>query len=427
MKTFTGNLMYKFFILIFIVSLVPSGRLLGQEKADMNSGKLIPEWFKQERAWMIWPGDTGLHDIYLTVLKELMSEVRITVLFDSERSRDFFLLKIQKDSIDSTPITLLVNENAKGFSKDTGPLFSTDQNGKLRLIDFKWSNYGIQSDSLKPEMRGTEKTGLQQFISKKAGIKYLPTELVLEQGMIDVNSRGVAICFMESILQRNPSMDLISITAELKKIAGINKIIWLAAAPVIDKITAGPRNANIFAGGNNGHIESFVRFGNDSTILFATIDSTERKYDPISSGDFYILNENLVNLKNAIDGFDSPYQLIELPTPVMRFHLLSDTVTTSKEDSIKYRMFAAGDIIYHAPQVSYINYLVCNNKVLVPQYYKENLTDSEKNKDGIVRDVIAQLYPGKKIIPVNPLPLNYFGKGVRSIVSLQPALPASAK
>jgi agmatine deiminase len=427
MKSFIGITICKFAILIFIITIIPHGKLFGQEKADNNSGKIAPEWSKQEHAWIIWPGDSTLHHVYLKVLKELMSEVRITVIFDTERSRDFFLLKIQKDSIDSTPITLLVNENAKGFSRDIGPFFSSDQNGKLQVIDFKWSNFGIQSDSLKPVISGTEKTELQKFISKKTGIKYLATELMLEQGMIDVNSKGVAICFMESILQRNPSMDLISITAELKKLTGINKIIWLAAAPVIDRITTGPRNANIFASGNNGHVESFVRFANDSTILFATIDSTERKFDPISSGDFYILNENLVNLKNAIDGFDSPYQLIELPTPVMRFHLLSDTVTNTKRESMQYSMFASGDIVYHAPEVSYINYLVCNNKIFVPQYFKEGLTDSEKNKDGIVMDIIAQLYPGKKIIPINPLPLNYQGKGVRSIVSLQPKLPLSRK
>ncbi|MBL7916250.1 MAG: agmatine deiminase family protein [Bacteroidia bacterium] len=427
MKTFTGKKICKLVALILVITLISNGKIWGQEKTDKLSGKIVPEWTKQESAWIIWPTDSSLHAVYLKVLKELMSEVRITVLFDSERSRDFFLLKIQKDSIDSTPITLLVNENAKGFSRDTGPLFSSDQNGKLQLIDFKWTNFGIQTDSLKPVISGSEKTELQKFISKKAGIKYIATDLVLEQGMIDVNSKGVAICFMESILQRNPSMDLISITSELKKLTGINKIIWLAAAPVIDKITSGPRNANIYATGNNGHIESFVRFANDSTILFATIDSTERKFDPISSGDFYILNENLVNLKNAIDGFDSPYQLIELPTPVMRFHLLSDTVTTSREDSLQYSMFAAGDIVYHAPQVSYLNYLVCNDKVFVPQYYKENLTDSEKNKDGMVMELMAQFYPGKNIIPVNPLPLNYLGKGVRSIVSLQPKLSVSGK
>jgi agmatine deiminase len=421
MKTFTGKLIYKLVVLILVATLISNGEILGQEKTENPSGKFVPEWTKQERAWIIWPVDSSLHNVYLKVLKELMSEVRITVIFDTERSRDFFLLKIQKDSIDSTPITLLINENAKGFSRDTGPFFSTDQNGKLQLIDFKWTNFGVPTDSLKPQISGVEKTELLKLISKKSGIKYIQTDLVLEQGMIDINSKGVAICFMESILQRNPSMDLISITAELKKQSGVNKIIWLAAAPVIDKITSGPRNANIFASGNNGHVESFVRFANDSTILLATIDSIERKYDPISSGDFYILNENLVNLKNAIDGFDTPYQIIELPTPAMRFHLLS------KEDSMHYSMFVSGDIIYHAPQVSYINYLVCNDKVFVPQYYKENLTDSEKNKDGIVMDLMAQFYPGKKIIPINPLPLNYLGKGVRSIVSLQPKLPVAGK
>ncbi|MBK8874793.1 MAG: agmatine deiminase family protein [Bacteroidia bacterium] len=427
MKTFTGNTICKLVLLIFVITVIPYGKIFGQGKTENYSGIMYPEWIAQEHAWMIWPGDSSLHSIYLKVLKELMSEVRITVLFDSERSRDFFLLKMQNDSIDSTPLTLLVNENAKGFSRDTGPFFSEGKNGKLQLIDFKWTNFGTMSDSLKPEITGAGKTELQKFISKKTGFSYVPTELVLEQGMIDINKKGVAICFMESILQRNPSMDLMAITAELKKLSGINKIIWLAAAPVIDKITTGPRNANIFASGNNGHIESFVRFANDSTILFSTIDSTERKFDPISSGDFYILNENLVNLKNAIDGFDSPYQLFELPTPVMRFHLISDTVTTSKEDSIQYSMFEAGDIVYHAPQVSYINFLVCNNKVFVPQYYRAGLTDSEKNKDGIVMDLIAQFYPGKKIIPVNALPLNYHGKGIRSIISLQPKLPIAGK
>ncbi|MBK7391050.1 MAG: hypothetical protein IPI23_18870 [Bacteroidetes bacterium] len=89
MKTFTGNTICKLVLLIFVITVIPYGKIFGQGKTENYSGIMYPEWIAQEHAWMIWPGDSSLHSIYLKVLKELMSEVRITVLFDSERSRDF--------------------------------------------------------------------------------------------------------------------------------------------------------------------------------------------------------------------------------------------------------------------------------------------------------------------------------------------------
>ena len=378
------------------------------------------EWEPQQSVWIIWPEDSGAAHVTLQLIRELISEVKVNIVFSGEKARDFMLLDAKRDSMNTSMLKLHIQKDVKGFARDWAPWFVTNASGKTELVEFAKNNFGIPPDSAASPSSRLNPEEFTKTISSQNKLPVKKSDVVLENGMIDINSKGIAVCYMETILQRNPDKDLVTITNELKEKLGLKSIIWLGSAPTIDKFTKGPRNANIYAQGANGHIDHFVRFANDTVILFSTIDDNERRYDPVSSADYFILNEGAEVLKNVISKNEMQLRIYELPVPVMRFHLATDTVRATPTDSIRYRQFIPGDIVYFAPNVSYLNFFICNNKVFLPAYYRDGLPESEKRKDDLAGALFEQLYPGKKIVRINPVALNLLGAGLRRMVIQQP-------
>lgn len=103
-----------------------------------------------------------------------------------------------------------------------------------------------------------------------------------EVGGIDV-STSMMLCFKETALQRNPNKSLEEIKKEYLMMYGKENMIWLDKMPLMDKVTAGAKAGNYFGYGANGHVDEFLRFANNSTIVIAQIDSTEKFLDPVSN------------------------------------------------------------------------------------------------------------------------------------------------
>jgi agmatine deiminase len=382
----------------------------------------IADWEKQESVWVIWPHEADEQKVVVECIRNLVLEVPVTLVVPNDSLRDYALLDLKKDSIDLGKIKILIIPGAKGYVRDHGPWFMFDQKGYAARASFKWSNFGLPVIATRGiTKRDSMSMGnFAEAATSKLKVHAINSDLVIENGMIDINSKGVAICFMETILQRNPTMDLPSITNEMKRVLGLKKIIWLGSSPTMEKVGLGPKASNIFGYGANGHIDQFFRFANDTTILVALHDGVERRFDPVTSADFMILEENIKYLRNSTDENDRPFHIIEIPVPVMRYHMIEDSIPDVSVDTIRYKEFENGTIIYNAPMATYLNYFVCNNLVLVPEYFKETLTESEKIKDEQVGKIFSNLYPGKKIIRINPLALNLKGAGIRRAFIGQP-------
>ncbi len=392
---------------------------INQEKKEHRT---IAEWEQQESVWTVWPKDEESRKVLVKCIHEIVNEVPVTLVVSSDSLRDYALLDLKKDSIDFSKIKIQIIPNATGFARDNGPWFLFDQKGFAARAAFGWNNFGLpvaaangisKKDSISMGSFASEATS-------KMKVHEIKSDLVIENGMIDVNSKGVAICFMETALQRNPNMDLPTIISEMKRVLGLKKIIWLGGSPTMEKIGPGAKASNIFGFGANGHIDQFFRFVNDSTILVALHDGTERRFDPVTSADFLILEENIKYLRNSTDENDQPFHIIEIPVPVMRYHMVEDSIQDVSVDTVKYKEFENGALIYHAPMATYMNFFVCNNLVILPEYFKEALTESEKIKDDQVEKIFKSLYPGKKIIRINPLALNLKGSGIRRSFIGQP-------
>ncbi len=382
----------------------------------------VAEWKPQEAVWAIWPLDSGMQQIISSTIKILSNEVPVNLVVSSDSLRDFALLRLKNDSVDFGKIKIINNSNAKGFIRDSGPWFMFDSNNLPAKAKFKWNNYGapVNLTRLTTKKDSLNMGNLADELIGKMKLKTITSDIVIENGMLEINNNGVAICFMETVLQRNPDYDLPSLTNEMKKVLGLKKIIWLGSAPTMDKLNSGAKASNLFGYGANGHIDQYVRFANDSTVLIAQINEQERRFDPVTSADYFILKDNLEYLRKATDENDHPFNIVEVPVPSMRFYLLEDSVPDITKDTIMFRGFENGVIIYHAPAVSYLSFLICNNTVIVPEYFNDKLTEAEKNKDELAGQIFSTLFPNNKIVRINPMPLNLKGGGIHRAFITQP-------
>lgn len=194
------------------------------------------------------------------------------------------------------------------WMRDTGAVFV--RNGqKVYGVDFNFNGWGQQNtgaagwekDPRKAEMgivdqRIDEDQRVAKFILDNTGIERLTTWLVLEGGGIEVDGRGTAICTESCILNpnRNPGKTKADVEAELNRLLGITKVIWLPGLRARDV--------------TDGHVDFYARFAGEATVLYA-LDQ-----DP-QSPDYTPTHTNKIILSAATDAKGRKINAIPLPAP----------------------------------------------------------------------------------------------------------------
>ncbi|MDH5694200.1 MAG: agmatine deiminase family protein, partial [Gammaproteobacteria bacterium] len=138
----------------------------------------------------------------------------------------------------------------------------------------------------------------------------------------------------------------------LKRRLGMEQVLWI-------------ENSFLAGDDTDGHIDMLARFAPGNTIVYV---QCENKDDEHYTG-FQAMEQELKAARNA-EG--KAYNLIALP--------FADAV------------YVDGDRL----PLSYANYLIINDAVLVPQY--------GVSQDKQALDIIAQAHPGREMIAIDALP-----------------------
>lgn len=230
--------------------------------------------------------------------------------------------------------------------RDTGPVFVTDGKGNKSAIDFNFNGWGE-----KQEYRRDAKVA--SSVAKQAGVKARRSELCLEGGGIEVDGHGTAIISESCILirNRNPGLSKAVCEAELRKLLGLNKIIWLP----------GIRGRDI----TDGHTDFYARFAGPGVVLAG--------YDPDpESFDHAVTKRHLTILRAATDARGKKLTVKVLTAP---------TRIRPKFDS---EDFAAG----------YIGFYACNGAIIAQEF-------GDARADRAARETLRAVYPDRKIIQLN--------------------------
>lgn len=339
--------------------------------AAMDSSKnawfMADESEPHKRTWMafgaskkIW-GSKLLPEVqrYLaTIAKTIANYEPVSMLV---RESDYALAK----KLMGSSVELIVCPLDDLWMRDTGPVFVTTKQGEKAGIDFNFNGWGKKQEfKWDAEVVG--------FVTKQAKVNTVQTSLVLEGGGIEVDGHGTAIitesCALNS--NRNPGVSKAECETELKRLLGLEKIIWLP----------GIKGKDI----TDGHTDFYARFARPAVVVAG--------YDPDpASFDHAVTKKHLEILKAATDAQGGRLEVVVINGP------------SSVRKACESDDFAAG----------YINFYVCNGAIIAPEF-------GDGQADRAAKEKLQALFPGREIVQINIDGIAAGGGGIHCTTQQEP-------
>ncbi len=251
------------------------------------------------------------------------------------------------------------------WMRDTGPVFVKGDKG-WGGVDFNFNGWG-------GKQQHSRDTGVAEFVAGRAGVQTVHTDLVLEGGGIEVDGQGSAIITESCVLNgnRNPDRAKPDVEAELGRLLGIKKIIWLPGIVGRD-IT-------------DGHTDFYARFVGPGVVI-AGLDTDPQSFD------YEVTRRHLDILHTATDAHGRPLKVEVIPGP--------STVREKFENDD----FAAG----------YINFYLCNGAVIAPEF-------GDPDADNAAKDSLGRIFPRRQVVQINIDAIAAGGGGIHCTTQQEPA------
>lgn len=315
------------------------------------------EWAPHAATWIAWPHNrtdwpgkmAAIYWAYGELARHLAVGENVRILVNNsphERAARRVLTRVHANL---ERIEFFHFPTNRGWTRDLGPLFVLDAQGKKQIADFQfngWAKY--------PDWEKDNAVSAQAARSLK--IPLIPVRsnggpVVLEGGAIDVNGQGRLLtteeCLLDPSVQvRNPGWGKKEYEQMFKEMLGITETLWLANGIVGDD--------------THGHVDDCGRFVNNDTVVLAQ----EQNRD---DANYRLLNENFERLQGH------GLQVVPLPMPAPLYH--------------DGRRLPA----------SYANFYICNAAVLVPTFNDPN--------DRIALGILADLIPDRPVIGIHAVDL----------------------
>lgn len=332
----------------------------------------VNEWFMpdeadpHQRTWMAFGAGANIwgRQLLPEVQRNLAMIARTIAKYEPVsmlvRQSDYALAK---KLIGTSAVELIVCPINDLWMRDTGPVFVLTEAGAKAAIDFNFNGWGEkQKYALDAKVAG--------LVTRRARVKRLTTTLVLEGGGIEVDGHGTAIITESCVLNanRNPGVSKAACEAELKKLLGLAKIIWLP----------GIKGRDI----TDGHTDFYARFARPGIVVAG--------YDPDpQSFDHAVTKKHLEILQTATDADGRKLEVVVLEAP--------QNVRKTDEE------FAAG----------YLNFYVCNGAVIAPEF-------GDARADANAQAKLKSLFPGRVIEQLNIDGIAAGGGGIHCTTQQEP-------
>ena len=298
----------------------------------LNGFRMPAEWENQKSVWIAWPYNKydwpGLYKFIPKVVLEIINKIskyQTVNLITHKKVKNIKKL-IQLSKIKNINFHKIKTDRI--WLRDSGPIFLINKKSRKKLIlDFKfngWSKYSnfVNDDKITNKISKIIKLKKIKPIIKKNGNLI---KVIMEGGAFDVNGTGSIIlteeCLLSKIQERNKNFQKKDYEKLFNKYLNIKNFIWL--------------KKGIKGDDTHGHIDDISRFVSKNTIMTA-IESNKKDKN------YKNLNENLKILKKSKNENGGKFRIIKVPMP-------------SPIYIEKTRVPA-----------SYMNFYICNKKVLLP-------------------------------------------------------------
>ena len=402
---------------LFFLLLLCLSACMEQRIAETPPYFLPAEWEPHEAVWLSYYGMAAD-----TVLDKLVAGLEpgsgiVCVVDGDSISR---VVKARWDSLGigrDARFLVMPDTLSSPVVRDAGPIFLRADTGGLAILDGEWNYYGDhESKSGIPAHIINGQKEFPRMIADQLGLPVVRTAMVVEGGGLEANGKGTLLQVEAVTMQRNPGWSRDSLEKELKRVFGVQDIIWLKEGPADDMWYLEPRiHGRVFNQGTGGHVDEFCRFVNENTVLLSWPEDEELG-DSVQVVTRSRMEENLRILER------SGIQVVKVPVPfVEEYKHMLDTLRSYDRMLLElYEDLHHGDTIRYIPAASYLNYLVTNGRVFVPAYWREGMPDAMRVKDMRFQEIMKKWHPDRMIVPIDPRAINWQGGGMHCWTMQQP-------
>jgi agmatine deiminase len=376
------------------------------------------EWEPHEAIWLGFRSHEESHDsVTIPMLRALTRHVDVRLVVEDESLIPDGIGFLVLEGVDTSRVRVFLQSPTDIWFRDPGPVFLRYGEG-LAVADFLYSNYAnVHPDSVSPKAIAHER--IDEDVARRLGVPAVPSRVVMEGGSLEVNGRGTLI-LSELTRRRNPHLTAEQIEEDLKRTLGQRHVIWLKEGLAEDPQHLQRITGRFYGFGTGGHVDEFVRFVNDTTLLLAWVDEAERDTHPIHMINYDRMMENLEILRRSTDQDGRPLRILRVPLPDVQ----SSPRTMTADRLPRFRehdpTLVVGDTIQRVAAASYLNYVVTNGLVLLPKYWRPGMSSGQAEKDEAVRELFASLFPVREVVQIDVLALNYSGGGMHCLTQQQP-------
>lgn len=338
-----------------------------------------------EGTWLQWPHQYSYGTAYrnsldatwvaMTAALVNSEKVHIIAYNTTEKTRIVGLLTTA--GISQANIDFRIHQTDDVWARDNAGIFVFDNSNILHIADLGFNGWGkpqIGSTSTPTTFPYTKDNLIPIAIGGDVSVPVVNLNtMTLEGGAFENDDNGTFLATKSAILNsnRNPGVTQTQFETFATTNFGFTKFIWLDGVAGLE-IT-------------DMHIDGFVHFANDSTIV--TMNNADLIYWQVPQADI----NTLYAAKNK---YNKPYHFVYVP-------LSANNVSTTAGKNLGYKG-------------SYVNYYICNNVVLVPNYNDSN--------DAIANAIIQGIHPGKTVIGIDVRNLYENGGMVHCVTQQQPAV-----
>jgi agmatine deiminase len=231
----------------------------------------------------------------------------------------------------------------------------------------------------------------------------------------------------EALLRsRNPGLERAALQRVLLQLPGVRKVVWLPEGPAEDPHLRSTIVGDHVGWGTGGHTDQFVRFADAHTVLLAWVSEAQAAAHPVARLTRERMQRNLEILKRTTDLDGRPLRIVKVPMPqtLERAVVLSEQADTrfseqwSVDDFAPSEQRQSGDIVMQVAPASYLNYVVANGVVVVPDYSGHGTPPATQNK---VRQIFERSFPGRRIVFVDSAAGNWYAGGPHCATLSQPS------
>ena len=315
---------------------------------------LPAEWQKQSAVLIAWPHANSYWKDFLDQARKdfsrliaVISQTQPVVLLkaDDDNALSYF----QQAAVNLDYLTVVPCATDDTWVRDYGPITVLTEQGPC------WLNFTFDAWGNKYSMpKDNQVTRYLLTLPWFSSVISKTMDCVLEGGSIETDGCGTLVTTEPCVLHkrnRAATWDKARMELAMKDWFGVSRVLWL-------------KNGCLVGDDTDGHIDTLVRFTDEHTLCYQGCDDEQdENYQSL------LAMEHEIRAWRTING--APYRLIKLPMPAPCY---------SQED--RRRLPA-----------NYANFLIINDKVLVPTYSVE--------QDALALDLLAKVFMTRQVVGVD--------------------------